>query len=57
MEELNFDFLLIRFDLGVKMYDPARAEGDRYIGDNITFKNPLGAPGQYTLNLGIGYPF
>ncbi|UZR93995.1 BamA/TamA family outer membrane protein [Chondrinema litorale] len=54
---LNFDFLLIRFDLGVKMYDPARDEGDRYIGDNITFKNPLGAPGQYTLNLGIGYPF
>ena len=54
---LNFDFLLIRFDLGLKMYDPARAEGDRYIGDNITFKSPLGEPGQFTINLGIGYPF
>ncbi|MEM1137459.1 MAG: BamA/TamA family outer membrane protein, partial [Bacteroidota bacterium] len=54
---LNFDFLLIRFDLGIKMYDPARQEGDRYIGDNLSFRRPLGDPGQYTLNLGIGYPF
>jgi len=54
---LNFDFLLIRFDLGIKMYDPARPEGDRYIGDNLSFRQPLGEPGQFTLNLGIGYPF
>jgi len=54
---LNFDFLLIRFDLGVKMYDPARPEGERYIGNNLSFRQPIGEPGQYTLNLGIGYPF
>ncbi|MBX2844559.1 MAG: BamA/TamA family outer membrane protein [Flammeovirgaceae bacterium] len=54
---LNFDFLLIRFDLGIKMYDPAREKGNRLIINKLSFKNPLGEPGQYTFNLGIGYPF
>ena len=36
---LNFSFLVIRFDYGVKMYDPAREEGDRWIGDNLSLFN------------------
>jgi len=54
---VDFEFLLVRFDVGVKMYDPARPLGERFIGDNLSFAQPLGEPGQYTFNLGIGYPF
>lgn len=53
---LNFSFLLIRLDAGVKAYDPARAVGSRYILDKFNLFNP-GKNGQTLLNLGIGYPF
>jgi outer membrane protein assembly factor BamA len=53
----DFSFLLIRFDLGIKMYDPARPVGERFVGNALGLKSPLGEPGQYLLNLGIGYPF
>ncbi|WP_299466075.1 BamA/TamA family outer membrane protein [uncultured Microscilla sp.] len=53
---LNFSFLLIRLDAGVKAYDPARAAGSRYILGNFNLGNP-GHNGQTLLNLGIGYPF
>ncbi|HAS40507.1 MAG TPA: hypothetical protein DCS93_08510 [Microscillaceae bacterium] len=53
---LNFSFLLIRLDAGVKAYDPARAVGQRYILGDFNLLNP-GKNGQTLLNLGIGYPF
>lgn len=53
----DFSFLLIRFDLGVKMYDPALPVGNRFIGDRISFRKPLGEKGQHIVNVGIGYPF
>ncbi len=54
---LNFSFLVIRFDYGVKMYDPARPEGERWIGDNLSLTNWRGEPGQALWNIAIGYPF
>ncbi len=54
---LNFSFLVIRFDYGVKMYDPARDEGERWIGDRLSFSNLGGEPGQALWNIAIGYPF
>jgi outer membrane protein assembly factor BamA len=53
----NFQFLVIRFDYGIKMYDPARPEGDRWIGDEISLTNLRGAPNQAIWNIAIGYPF
>ncbi|OJJ15345.1 hypothetical protein BKI52_38675 [marine bacterium AO1-C] len=53
---LNFSFLLIRLDAGIKAYDPARAVGQRYILGDFNLFNP-GKNGQTLLNLGIGYPF
>ncbi len=53
----NFSFLVIRFDYGVKMYDPAREEGERWIGDNLSLTNWRGEPGQGLWNIAIGYPF
>ncbi len=54
---LNFSFLVIRFDYGIKMYDPARDEGERWIGGNLSLTNWSGEPGQALWNIAIGYPF
>lgn len=54
---VDFSFLLIRCDIGTKIYDPARERGQRYIGNKINWKNPFGEPGQTIVNIGIGYPF
>ncbi|WP_460539090.1 translocation and assembly module lipoprotein TamL [Echinicola sediminis] len=54
---MDFDFLVLRLDMGVKAVDPAREKGDRFILDKLSFKNPLGEKGQTVFNIGIGYPF
>lgn len=54
---LNFSFFLMRFDVGIKMLDPARPAGQRFIGDQLSLTRPFGAPGQAEINIGIGYPF
>jgi outer membrane protein insertion porin family len=54
---MDFEFLVLRLDMGIKAYDPARPEGDRFILDNLTFNRPLGERGQQVFNIGIGYPF
>jgi outer membrane protein assembly factor BamA len=47
---LDFDFLLLRFDLGLKVHDPARTQPwvrpDQWFGYN-----------GYALHFGVGYPF
>jgi outer membrane protein insertion porin family len=52
----DFSFLVIRLDLGVKVYDPALPLKDRLIIDNIrpSYDN-LRQKG--VINIGIGYPF
>lgn len=54
---MDFDFLVLRLDMGIKAYDPARPEGERYILDNLSFSRPLGEKSQRVFNIGIGYPF
>lgn len=54
---MDFEFLVLRLDMGIKAYDPARPENERFILDNLTLKNPLGEKGQQVFNIGIGYPF
>lgn len=54
---MDFDFLVLRLDMGIKVYDPARPEGERYILDNLSLSSPLGEKGQRVFNIGIGYPF
>lgn len=54
---LNFDFFLVRFDLGLQTKDPALPQGQRWLfepkdpGLSTTFGDKL------NFNLGIGYPF
>ena len=54
----DFKFLVLRFDVGVKAWDPARAEGDRFILNRVKFQKPYGVDGEPVIyNIGIGYPF
>ncbi len=45
----DFSFLILRLDLGMKVKDPARDVGNRFV--------KFGEKGQFALNFGIGYPF
>jgi len=54
----DFTFLVLRFDAGIKVYDPSRAEGDRFVLDKLRFIRPFGAGKEPVIyNIGIGYPF
>lgn len=48
---VNLDFLLVRVDAGIRLHDPARKEGDRWLGPSQWFK------GNYAVHFGVGYPF
>ncbi len=50
----DFSFLILRLDYGVKVYDPARDKGERWIGQKFDVWQEIvnGQP-----NIGIGYPF
>ena len=54
---MDFEFLVLRLDMGIKAYDPARPVNERFILDKLSLKNPLGESGQQVFNIGIGYPF
>lgn len=45
----DFDFFVLRFDIGFKTYDPAQAEGNRWFRD-YNLSNAV-------FNVGINYPF
>lgn len=54
----NFSFLILRFDVGLKVYDPAREKGDRFVLDNVKFFKPFSVSREPVIyNIGIGYPF
>lgn len=63
----DFTFLILRFDIGMKVYDPARTEGSRFVLDRARFFGPYATQntdGSFSnikepviYNLGIGYPF
>lgn len=63
---LNFDFFIVRFDLGMQTKDPSLPKGERWLfepKDRYTqqIEELTGVPGvyrtQFNFNLGIGYPF
>ncbi|WP_236136880.1 translocation and assembly module lipoprotein TamL [Mongoliitalea daihaiensis] len=52
---MDFDFLVLRLDLGIKAVDPAREPGQRFVLDEF-FTSRLGRSNA-VFNIGIGYPF
>ena len=54
----DFTFLIMRFDMGIKVFDPARPAGDRFVLDKMKFSKPFGTGREPVIfNIGIGYPF
>lgn len=51
----NFGFLLIRFDWGFRLHDPAEPIGQRWIGQKPDYWKNYN--NNSVFNLGIGYPF
>ena len=47
---LDFDFLLVRFDMGMKIHDPARVE--KWVSPDLWLKRD-----GFAFHFGVGYPF
>ena len=47
---LNFDFVIIRLDMGIKLYDPGRTTNERWRTD-LTWND------DFALHFAVGYPF
>lgn len=54
----DFSFLILRLDIGMKVWDPARPSNDRFVLGNTRFIGPYGKNSEPVIyNIGIGYPF
>ncbi|MCA6074953.1 BamA/TamA family outer membrane protein [Fulvivirga sedimenti] len=55
----DFSFLVLRLDAGIKVFDPARAPGKRFILSRGFYDAPFTRSASETVifNIGIGYPF
>jgi outer membrane protein insertion porin family len=62
----DFTFLILSFDVGMKVYDPGRPEGERFVLDRVRFFKPYATAREsgfvnykepVIYNVGIGYPF
>ena len=54
----NFSFLILRFDVGIKAYDPARDDGDKFVLHKMRFFRPYTSHNEPVIyNIGIGYSF
>ena len=53
----DFSFLILRLDVGTKVYDPALDEGKRFIPEDNSIVEMALDKRLTILNLGIGYPF
>lgn len=48
----DFTYLILRIDFGMRVHDPARDKGDRWLGPSRWFQR-----GNYAFHFGVGYPF
>jgi outer membrane protein assembly factor BamA len=54
----DFAFLVLRLDAGIKVYDPGRETGDRFMLNRFRFFKPFDTNREPIIyNVGIGYPF
>lgn len=53
---MDFSFLVVRLDVGIKTYDPSRPPGSRWVIRDF-FKDTTFGFNNSAVNIGIGYPF
>ena len=49
---LDLNFLLLRLDMGMRLHDPARGKGDRWLRPGEWLKRD-----GFAIHFGVGYPF
>ncbi|MBP5373679.1 MAG: BamA/TamA family outer membrane protein [Bacteroidales bacterium] len=49
---LNMNFILLRLDAGIKLHDPAKAAGSRWVTPDRWFRD-----NNISVHFGVGYPF
>ena len=49
---VNLNFILLRLDAGIRLHDPARDQGDRWVAPKEWFRG-----GNTAIHFGVGYPF
>lgn len=54
---LDFEFLIMRFDAGIKAYNPGLPKEERWVIKNLSWNRPFGLRNQTVFNIAIGYPF
>ncbi|MGB3616750.1 MAG: BamA/TamA family outer membrane protein [Catalinimonas sp.] len=54
---LDFSFLIVRLDYGIKTLDPAQPRGERFVLDQFSFNDADARRYLSALQIGIGYPF
>jgi outer membrane protein assembly factor BamA len=54
---LDFEFLIMRFDAGIKAYNPGLPRDERWVIKNLSWDRPFGLKNQTVFNIAIGYPF
>lgn len=57
----DFQYFIMRFDFGIKVFDPSQATGKRFVLDDFDLRKTLsnGQPNPYRLQFqfGVGHPF
>ena len=54
---MDLSFIIMRFDMATKIFDPALPLGQRFVGQLNSFSDIFNKQNQLLLNIGIGYPF
>ena len=49
---LDLNFILVRLDFGMRVHDPSRPEGQRWVDPSDWLESPNNA-----IHFGVGYPF
>jgi outer membrane protein assembly factor BamA len=55
----DLSFFILRFDFGVKVYDPSQDSRERFVLDDLKLKRLFRRTeaNSLNINLGVGYPF
>jgi outer membrane protein assembly factor BamA len=54
---LDLTYFVLRFDIGIRIFDPTRDVGEKWVIKNINFTEDRWFRKYYTFNLALGYPF
>jgi outer membrane protein insertion porin family len=54
---MDLSYFVLRFDIGIRLFDPTQLPGDKWVVRNMNFVEKRWLRNYYTFNLALGYPF